>query len=87
MCSFVQINSTNLWLNNLNPSLEVRSIPEKLDDWNLQVLENLIKIKDIEGESFDFKREIDSKHKLNEDICAMANVVFEVCFEDLKIQF
>jgi hypothetical protein len=42
-----------------------------LEDWNSDILEKLLKIRDIEGESFDFKREVDDK--LYNDICAMAN--------------
>jgi predicted HTH transcriptional regulator len=46
-------------------------IPEDLDQWNLKVLDSLLKIGRIESETFDFKGP-DFK-ELNVDICAMAN--------------
>lgn len=46
-------------------------IPKKLDDWNIDVLNELIKLRDIESETFDFKgTEIKD---LSRHICAMAN--------------
>ncbi len=49
----------------------VTAIPSKLEDWDIHVLNELIRYKDIESESFDFKgTEI---NKLYKDICAIAN--------------
>ncbi len=49
----------------------VVTLPAKLEDWNIEILNELIKYKDIESETFDFKGvEI---NKLYLHICAMAN--------------
>jgi len=45
-------------------------IPNTLNEWNIEVIDKLVKFKDIEGEDFDFKLDIGS---IEEDICAMAN--------------
>jgi len=45
-------------------------IPKTLNEWDINVINNLIKFKDIEGEEFDFKLDVGS---IEEDICAMAN--------------
>jgi hypothetical protein len=45
----------------MNGSTKLPNIPEKIDDWNTDVLEKLIRIKDIESETFDFKRNVDDK--------------------------
>lgn len=49
------------------------TIPEKLEDWNIDTVNGLITVKDVEGEQFDFKKDIDSTDKLSNHICAMAN--------------
>ncbi len=46
--------------------------PQKLEDWNLNVINELINYPDIESENFDFKKE---PNELSEHICAMANTV------------
>jgi hypothetical protein len=50
-------------------------IPEKPEDWNIGVIDHLIKILSIESETFDFKgrRFNDKNDELYKDICAMAN--------------
>lgn len=55
----------------MNDDIHLAKIPEKLDDWNIELLEKLLLIKNIESESFDFKREVDEK--MYNDVCAMAN--------------
>jgi hypothetical protein len=50
-------------------------MPETLQDWNIDVIDNLIKILSIESETFDFKGShlYDKDDELYNDICAMAN--------------
>ncbi len=49
----------------------VVTLPTKLEDWNIEILNELVKYKDIESETFDFKGvEI---NQLYLHICAMAN--------------
>jgi hypothetical protein len=50
-------------------------IPEKPQDWDIDVIDNLIQILSIESETFDFKelRFNEKKDELYKDICAMAN--------------
>jgi hypothetical protein len=49
-------------------------IPERPQDWNIDLIDNLIQILSIESETFDFKRDFDEKHdRLYKGICAMAN--------------
>jgi hypothetical protein len=50
-------------------------IPEKPQDWNIDVIDNLIQILSIESETFDFKgsRFNEKDNELYKDICAMAN--------------
>ena len=50
--------------------MELSAIPEKLEDWKLEVLNELIKYPDIESETLDFKKE---PSELQNHICAMAN--------------
>lgn len=45
-------------------------IPENLNDWNLETIENLIQYRDIESENLDFKEKIS---ELPRHICALAN--------------
>jgi hypothetical protein len=60
-----QVCSITLWIS---------LIPERLDDWNLDILNRILPLKDIEGEEFDFKgHEFDGFKDLSNDICAMAN--------------
>lgn len=46
------------------------TIPEKLEDWNIEILTELVNLSDIESETFDFKSE---PNELHTHICAMAN--------------
>lgn len=48
-------------------------IPLKLEDWNMAVLDSLLKYREIERDSFDFKGR--KFNKLEIHICAMANTV------------
>jgi hypothetical protein len=50
-------------------------IPEKPQDWNIDVIDSLIQILSIESETFDFKGSDfnEKKDDLYKDICAMAN--------------
>lgn len=50
--------------------MELPKIPQILDDWDLDILNELIQYIDIESETFDFKKE---SNELVEHICAMAN--------------
>jgi len=45
-------------------------IPNRLDDWNIEVLESLLHYRSIESENFDFSEKCKN---LREGICAMAN--------------
>lgn len=47
------------------------AIPGNLADWNLDIINDLLRYKDIESETFDFT---ESCNKLCDAICAMANV-------------
>lgn len=53
------------------------SIPEKINDWDLRLLDELLQIRDIERETFDFKTVVLGNNPvpsdLHNDICAMAN--------------
>lgn len=51
-------------------NMELPKIPENLDGWNIEILEELMKWTNIESETFDFKGSI---NELDEHICAMAN--------------
>jgi predicted HTH transcriptional regulator len=48
-------------------------IPDKLEDWNIQIIDCLIPLRDIESETFDFKS-ADFK-ELSIHLCAMANTL------------
>lgn len=50
--------------------MNIPKIPENLDDWNIDILNELTKFVGIESETFDFKKE---SNELEEHICAMAN--------------
>jgi hypothetical protein len=56
----------------------VLEIPTNLESWNMAVLDNLLKYREIERDSFDFKgRKLkrDDGPALEDHICAMANTV------------
>jgi predicted HTH transcriptional regulator len=49
---------------------------EKLEDWNIEIINGLMSVKGIESEQFDFKKDIhttDKSDKFSNHICAMAN--------------
>ena len=46
-------------------------MPERLEDWDIEILDKLVQLRDIEGETFDFKGT--KLSGLEEHICAMAN--------------
>ena len=50
--------------------MELATIPEKLEDFNIVLLNKLINVTSVESDIFDFKLEPSDLH---EDICAMAN--------------
>ncbi len=50
--------------------MELVTIPEKLEEFNIKLLDKMMNIPSIESEIFDFK---DKPSELHEDICAMAN--------------
>lgn len=50
--------------------MDVIPLPEKLEDWSMDILNELVKLSDIESETFDFKSEPTDLHT---HICAMAN--------------
>ena len=50
--------------------LELNTIPDNLQDWNLETIDNLIKFRDAESENLDFKEEIAD---LTKHISAFAN--------------
>lgn len=50
--------------------MKLPTIPEKLEEWKLEVLNELIKYQDIESETLDFKKE---PNEIQNHICAMAN--------------
>jgi Putative DNA-binding domain len=54
-------------------TLNVLQIPMELEIWNMAVLENLLKYREIERDSFDFKGP--KLNNLESHICAMANTV------------
>ena len=57
--------------------MKLASIPERMEDWNTPVLNELIQLRDIESETFDFKTVVEGNNPvpsdLYQDICAMAN--------------
>jgi hypothetical protein len=53
--------------------LSVLQIPMDLKDWKMDVLESLLKYREIERDSFDFKGRV--LNKLETHLCAMANRV------------
>ena len=48
--------------------MKLPSIPQKIEDWNIQILNELVKFTDVESEILDFKKE---PNKLHEHICAI----------------
>ncbi len=46
-------------------------LPKTLEEWTIEILNELIEYRDIESETFDFKGT--KLHRLYDDICAMAN--------------
>lgn len=50
--------------------MKIPTIPEKLSDWDIEKLDELIEYTGIESDTFDFKKEA---NELEEHICAMAN--------------
>lgn len=48
------------------------TIPEKLEDWKIETINELIKYTGIESENFDFKKE---PNEITKHICAFANTV------------
>lgn len=50
--------------------MNIPKIPDNLKEWDIELLNEIIKYVDIESETFDFKKE---PNELNEHICAMAN--------------
>jgi predicted HTH transcriptional regulator len=56
--------------------LSLLQIPMELKNWNIAVLDSLLKYREIERDSFDFKgREL---NKLETHLCAMANTVIGI---------
>ena len=55
--------------------MSVPTIPSRLEDWNIQVIDSLLPILSIESETFDFKGHDFNKRsdELYYDLCAMAN--------------
>jgi hypothetical protein len=55
--------------------MSLPKVPDKLEEWNIKVIDSLIQILSIESETFDFKgSEFNKKSdELYNDICAMAN--------------
>lgn len=50
--------------------------PQKLEQWNLKNINELIKLNDIEGIKFDFKRkDLNEGKGLSSHLCAMVNSV------------
>ena len=47
------------------------ALPEKLEDWDIAILNSLVNLRDIESETFDFKGP-DFKELVNH-FCAFAN--------------
>lgn len=52
--------------------MKLPDIPKNLEDWDISIINELVKYPGIESESFDFKRK---PSELYEDICAMANTI------------
>lgn len=50
--------------------MRITTIPEKLENWNLEIINKLTTYPDIESETFDFKSEASD---LSKHVCAMAN--------------
>ncbi len=50
-------------------------IPQNMDEWTMEILQNILEIPNIEKESFDFKnnRVLDKDYRLEDHICAFAN--------------
>ncbi|MDE1876791.1 MAG: ATP-binding protein, partial [Thaumarchaeota archaeon] len=55
---------------NIQSLVELFTIPEKLEEFDIELLDKMINIPSIESEIFDFK---DKPSDLHEDMCAMAN--------------
>jgi hypothetical protein len=55
--------------------MRLPNIPDKIDDWNLETLNELVNFRDVESETFDFKgHNFNEKNdELYNHICAMAN--------------
>src|SRR2546427_3356152 len=51
--------------------MEIVKVPDKLEDWNLDILSKLMQLRDIESETFDFKGT--DLRGIYKDICALAN--------------
>ena len=51
--------------------MNIPVIPERIDGWTLEIIDALVEIRDIESETFDFKKDI--PEDFHNDICAMAN--------------
>ena len=48
--------------------------PDSIDDWTIDVINKLVKLRDVESEGFDFKdRNVNKEDKLSMHLCAMAN--------------
>jgi predicted HTH transcriptional regulator len=52
--------------------MNIPVIPKRLGDWTIGAINSLIKIRDIESETFDFKKDVSDD--LENHICAMANL-------------
>ncbi len=48
--------------------MKIPSIPDTIEEWNIEKLDELIKYTGIESDTFDFKKE---PNELREHICAM----------------
>jgi hypothetical protein len=51
--------------------MNIPLIPERLEDWTLELIDSLTELKDLESETFDLKKEV--TRELYHHICAMAN--------------
>ena len=71
--AFVDLYFSQLAVPFLNASLA--TIPNNLEDWNIQVIDSLLPILSIEGDTFDFKGNILDKRseELYNDFCSMSN--------------
>ena len=52
--------------------MDIPSIPQNLDDWNMDMIDSLLNIPTIESEKLECKREI-RVDVLSKSICALAN--------------